>query len=58
MDEQAYIGDGVYVSFDRYKIKLCVSRETGDQVIYLEPEVYDNLHTFWTKICEKYAGKK
>jgi len=42
MDNETYLGDAVYASFDGWQIKL----RTGDgnnQVIYLEPSVYASL---------------
>jgi len=44
-DNETYLGDAVYASFDGYQIKL----RTGDgnaQVIYLEPGVYGALVRF------------
>ena len=49
MNNETYIGDAVYASFDGFHVKL----RTGDgnsQVIYLDPEVFENLVEF-----EKYA---
>lgn len=37
--KQTYLGDAVYASFDGYMIKL--SANDGEQVIYLEPDVYE-----------------
>lgn len=45
MENETYLGDAVYASFDGYQIKL----RTGDannQVIYLEPGVYAALTRF------------
>lgn len=45
MENETYLGDAVYASFDGYQIKL----RTGDannQVIYLEPGVYEALKRF------------
>jgi hypothetical protein len=45
MNNETYLGDAVYASFDGYQIKL----RTGDannQVIYLEPGVYEQLKKF------------
>lgn len=45
MENETYLGDAVYASFDGYQIKL----RTGDgnnQVIYLEPGVYHALQRF------------
>lgn len=45
MDEK-YLGDGVYVSFDGYQLRLRASREDRDDEIYLEPAVYEALTDF------------
>lgn len=45
MENETYLGDAVYASFDGYQIKL----RTGDgnaQVIYLEPAVWYALLNF------------
>lgn len=45
MENETYLGDAVYASFDGYQIKL----RTGDgnaQVIYLEPSVWYALQNF------------
>jgi hypothetical protein len=45
MENETYLGDAVYASFDGYQIKL----RTGDwnaQVIYLDPGVYHALTQF------------
>jgi hypothetical protein len=39
-------GDGVYASFDGFMIWLRTARETGDHVIALEPEVFNDLAEF------------
>ena len=46
MSKETYIGDGVYASFDGFMIKLRTQRDGGDHVIYLEPDVYDDLVRF------------
>ena len=46
MSDETYIGDGVYASFDGFMIKLRTQRDNGDHVIYLEPNVYDDLVRF------------
>lgn len=52
MENETYLGDAVYASFDGYQIKL----RTGDgnaQVIYLEPSVYKGLTEFVSRISRK-----
>ncbi len=46
----AYLGDGVYASFDGYYIWLRTEREGSWHEIALEPEVYANLKEFVTKL--------
>lgn len=48
-ENEEYIGDGVYASFDDYMIKLRTQRDLGDHIIYLEPEVYRNLARYAAK---------
>jgi hypothetical protein len=43
MDERkAYLGDGVYASFDGYQIWLAVNHHEN-KVVALEPQVFKNL---------------
>ncbi len=37
---ETYLGDGCYVSFDGYHVRLRAPRESGDHFVWLEPEVY------------------
>ena len=56
MNNETYLGDAVYASFDGWQIKL----RTGDgnnQVIYLEPGVYQNLIRFVNDI-RRHAEEK
>jgi hypothetical protein len=46
MADETYIGDGVYASLDNGMIKLRTPRGHGDDVIYLEPEVFIELLRF------------
>lgn len=48
-NNETYLGDAVYASYDGYHIKL----RTGDynnQVIYLEPSVYEALVCYVEKL--------
>jgi hypothetical protein len=36
---EAYLGDGLYASFDGFSIKLRAPREHGDHEVYLEPDM-------------------
>ena len=47
-----YIGDGVYVEFDGFGLKLWTQREGGEHWIYLEPSVYHALLAFVERIKE------
>lgn len=40
---EAYIGDGLYISFDGWQLKLRAPRIGGDHFIALEPNVYQSL---------------
>ena len=40
MDNEIYLGDGLYASYDGWMIKLRAPREDGDHVVYLEPTVW------------------
>lgn len=46
MNEETYLGDGLYASISGGSIKLRAPREGGDHVVYLEFEVYDSLLKF------------
>ena len=49
--EKAYLGDGVYVHHDGYKIILTTPREDGEHYIALEPEVLEALDRYNTRAC-------
>jgi hypothetical protein len=38
-EREAYLGDGLYCSFDGWQVKLRAPREGGDHEVYLEPSV-------------------
>jgi hypothetical protein len=46
MTKEAYLGDGLYASFDGWQIKLRAPRENGDHEVYLEPAVLKELMKF------------
>lgn len=46
LNEETYIGDGVYVRFEGYQIWLRTPRESGDHEVALEPEVYEALTNY------------
>jgi hypothetical protein len=41
--KEAYLGDGLYASFDGWMIKVCAPREHGDHWVGLEPEIFAEL---------------
>lgn len=43
---ERYLGDGVYVRFDGYRLELWTERDIGVHRIVLEPEVYAELLLF------------
>lgn len=36
-EQETYLGDGLYASFDGYMVKLRAPRENGDHWVALEP---------------------
>ena len=34
--QETYLGDGLYASFDGWQVKLRAPRENGDHVVFLE----------------------
>ena len=46
MEEETYLGDGLYASFDGYQIKLRAPRPDGDHWVALEASVYAALVAF------------
>jgi hypothetical protein len=50
MENECYLGDGLYASFDGLQIKLRAPRENGDHVIYLEPDIYAQLREFADRV--------
>jgi len=37
MDNEQYLGDGLYASSDGWQVCLRAPREDGDHIVYLEP---------------------
>ena len=48
--EPEYLGDGVYVSFDGYMLRLRTEGIRGIETIYLEPSVYAALVEYVERI--------
>ncbi len=44
--DETYLHDGVYASFDGFQIKLRTPRDGGDHVIYLDGTTLECLETF------------
>lgn len=53
MQDETYLGDGLYVSFDGYQLKLRAPREDGDHEVYLEPQVYKAFVDYVNRITSK-----
>jgi len=45
-EEETYIGDGLYASFDGFQFYLRAPRATGDHFVALEPDVLDAFLAF------------
>ncbi len=54
MSDDAYLGDGVYASFDGYQIWLAANHQTN-KVIALEPEVLDALIDYRNRVYAREA---
>lgn len=52
-EQSIYLGDGVYVSFTGYDFKLYTKRESGEHYIFLEPNMIEALHKFYTSIATR-----
>lgn len=48
--QEEYLYDGVYASCDGMHIKLRTQRDNGDHVIYLVPQLWDELKRFAQRI--------
>lgn len=46
MSQEAYLGDGLYASFDGYQIVLRAPRLTGDDHVFLDPTTFAALLRF------------
>ena len=59
IQEQDYIGDGVYVLFDGYGIWLHANNhEYPSDRIYIEPNVLEALNRFSTRVRRSHAERK
>lgn len=41
MNDETYLGDGLYASFDGYQIVLRAPRADGNSEVFMEPSVVD-----------------
>jgi len=58
VNKQDYLGDGLYVEFDGYGLKLWADREDTTHWVYLEPVVYEALLRFVNGLSkEKESGQ-
>lgn len=55
MNEEYYLGDGLYVSCDGFSVKLRAPREGGDSEVWLEPNMMDALAKWWKNILDNQA---
>lgn len=52
MDDETYLGDGLYASFDGYQISLRAPHLEGDRTVYLEIPVYLALVRFYSTVVQ------
>ena len=53
---ETYLGDGLYASFDGWMITLRAPRMGGDHWVGLEPDVYDALVEYAKEIKRRKEG--
>lgn len=53
--EEKYLGDGLYLSFDGYQLKLRAPREYEDHEVYMDPTVLDS---FLTRVARLGVGAR
>lgn len=56
-NNETYLGDGLYASFDGFTIWLRAPRSGGDHVVALEPQVYQAFVQFVDDLKQT-AGKE
>lgn len=52
-EEETYLGDGLYASFDGWQICLRAPREGGDHEVWLEPAVWASLVEYVASLSRK-----
>ena len=59
MPKKSYLGDGVYVDVENGMLKLTTENGVeADNVIYLEPQVYESLIQYVSHLKQKYHDQK
>jgi len=56
-EDESYLGDGLYVTFDGWNMVLRAPRENGNHYVALEPETYSALLRFAEHINKKHNVK-
>ena len=51
-NNEAYLGDGLYVKFDGYRFELRAENGFQTNLVYLEPRVYFEFKNFADKFFE------
>ena len=52
INEEVYLGDGLYASFDGYQIRLRAPHGAHDEQVFLELGVYLQLRAFAARVWE------
>lgn len=55
---RAYLGDGVYATFDGYQVILTTERLDGVHWVAVEPQVLTALNDYWALIVRHYQTAK
>jgi len=58
MERTAYIGDGLYASFDGEQFSLRAPRENGDHIVYLDASVLAAFDEFRAGIMREISKRK
>jgi hypothetical protein len=53
VDNEEYLGDGLYASFDGYQFRLRAPRGLGDHVVYLDRHVVRAFELYVNKVMEQ-----
>jgi hypothetical protein len=57
-ENETYLGDGLYASFDGYHFKLRAPRFGADHEVFLELEVVKNFQEYVQHIARELTGVK